>query len=195
MINKNRIIENIQKYGIFAYYPLYKQIEWTYDLVEKYKDQIIWERLMDDSNIIWDEDMLVKYDKYVPYKEYENGPIYPYNDYSSKKLTKYENLGFLSNRFLYEHKDVLDWKEVLKKCKFKWNKYVMNLFCRYLLYHDKKYIPGKEHYQCYDVEYLLDNEYFEWDAEKLYCYLQLVCLYLSLFLSKNKFHGLQLHVL
>ena len=172
-----KVIDNIHKFDIFAYKPLYKQIEWTFDLVEKYKDQIIWERLMDDSNLIWEEDMLVKYDKYIPYKKYKNGPDYPYDDNSSQKFEAYEKLGFLSNTFLSEHIDVLDWKKVLEKCKFSWNKDDLIYFCRYVLNHDKKYLSHKTYgiygRPLYDVEAILKNEHFNWDADKLYAYLQL----------------------
>ncbi len=172
-----KVVDNIKKFGIFAYKPLYKQIEWTFDLVEEYKDHIIWERLMDDSNLIWEEDMLVKYDKYIPYQKYENGPDYTYDDNSSRRLENYEKLGFLSNTFLREHIDVLDWEKVLGKCNFYWNKEELDFFCRYVLNHDKKYTSpenlGIYGRPLYDVEAILNNEHFEWDADKLYTYLQL----------------------
>ena len=173
-----KIIENIKKFGIFAYKPLYKQIEWTFELVEKYKDQIVWERLMDDSNLIWEEEMLVKYDKYIPYQKYENAPDYPYDDNSSRRLEDYDHFGFLSNTFLHEHIDVLDWEKVLERCKFSWNKEELDYFCRYVLNHDEKYTSpdifnGRYGRPTYDVEAILGNEYFNWDAEKLYAYLQL----------------------
>ena len=164
-----KIIENIKKFGIFAYKPLYKQIEWTFELVEKYKDQIVWERLMDDSNLIWEEEMLVKYDKYIPYQKYENAPDYPYDDNSSRRLEDYNHLGFLSNTFLREHIDVLDWREVLEKCKFCWNNEDLDYFCRYVLNHTR----GKYGSPLHDVKAILNNEFFDWDAEKLYAYLQL----------------------
>ncbi len=160
------VIKNIKKYGIFAYKPVYKQIEWTFDLVEKYKDKIVWERLMDDSNLIWEEDMLNKYEKYIPYQKYENAPIYAYHDNSSRKLEDYSHLGVLSNIFLQNHIDVLDWRGILGNCKFNWNKEDLYYFCSYVLSHDKKY-------KLYDVESLLDNEFFVWDAEKLHTYLSL----------------------
>lgn len=170
------VIKNIQNFGIFAYKPLYKQVEWTFDLVEKYKDQIVWERLMDDSNLVWEENMLVKYEMYVPYQKYENAPNYSYDDYSSRRLEDYTKIGFLSNTFLREHIDVLDWAEVLGKCKFCWNKEELEYFCRYVLYHDEKFnspINNDLDRPVYDVEAILDNEYFEWDTDKLYAYLLL----------------------
>ena len=30
------VLKNIEKFGTFAYRPIYSQIEWTFDLVEKY---------------------------------------------------------------------------------------------------------------------------------------------------------------
>lgn len=160
------VVENIKKFGIFAYEPIYKEIEWTFDLVEKYKDKIVWERLMDDSNLIWEEEMLDKYEKYIPYQKYENAPKYAYADNSSQRLEDYSHLGFLSNNFLQKHMDVLDWRKVLEICKFNWDKDDIVYFCSYILSHDEKY-------KLYDVEVLLDNAYFIWDAQKLYAYLSL----------------------
>ena len=172
-----KVFDNIQKFGIFSYKPLYKQIEWTFDLVEKFKNQVVWERLMDDSNLTWEEDKLVKYDKYIPYQKYENGPEYSYDENSSRRLEKYEKLGFLSNSFLHDHIDVLDWEKVLEKCKFCWNKEDLDYFCRYVLNHDEKYTSKKTFgiygRPLYDVEAILKNDYFEWDADKLFVYLQL----------------------
>lgn len=174
---KKSVIDNIQKFGIFAYKPIYNQIEWTFEMVEEYKDKIVWERLMDDSNLFWSEDALVKYDKYIPYQLYENSPVYDYYDNSSKKLTKYENLGFLSNVFLRNHIDVLDWEKVLGKCKFSWNTEELDYFCRYVLNHDEKYLSEKDYgiygRAIYDVEEILNNEHFSWDANKLHAYLRL----------------------
>ena len=145
---------------------MYKQIEWTFELVEKYKDQIVWERLMDDSNLFWEEKMLVKYDKYIPYQKYENAPDYPYDDNSSRRLEDYDHFGFLSNTFLHEHIDVLDWEKVLERCKFSWNKEELDYFCRYVLNHDEKYTSpdifnGRYGRPTYDVEAILGNEYFK----------------------------------
>ena len=158
------VVENIKKFGIFAYKPIYKQIEWTFDLVEKYKDKIVWERLMDDSNLIWEENMLTKYEKYIPYQKNENGPKYAYSDNSSRVVENYSCLGLLSNTFLQEHIDVLDWRKVLGNCKFKWNKENLNYFCRYVVNHEEKY-------RLWDIEVLLNNDFFDWDADKLYTYL------------------------
>lgn len=166
--SEDAVIENIQRFGIFAYKPIYSEIEWTFEMVEKYKDQIVWERLMDDSNLFWNEDVLVKYDKYIPYQLYENRPIY--YDNSSREFTKYENLGYLSNEFLRDHIDLLEWREVLGKCKFSWNKEELAFFCGYALSHKNSRNINET---IYDVEELLNNEFFEWDADKLYVFLQL----------------------
>ena len=160
------VVENIKKFGIFSYKPIYKQIEWTFDLVEKYKDKIVWERLIDDSNLIWEEDMLIKYEKYIPYQKYENGPKYAYHDNSSRVVENYSRFGLLSNTFLQEHIDVLDWRKVLENSKFKWNKENLNYFCRYVVNHEEKY-------KLYDIKVLLDNVSFDWNADNLYAYLLL----------------------
>ena len=181
------VVENIKKFGIFAYKPIYKEIEWTFDLVEKYKDKIVWERLMDDSNLIWEEEMLDKYEKYIPYKKNENGPKYAYADYSSQKLEDYSHLGFLSNNFLQKHMDVLDWREVLEKCKFNWDKDDIVYFCSYILSHDEKY-------ELYDVEILLDNAYFIWDAQKLYAYLSLNNAFWNDIKQHKKIHAIFMQI-
>lgn len=41
---------------------------------------------MDESNLLWEEEMLVRYDKYIPYKSYEDNPSYSSSDFSSRTL-------------------------------------------------------------------------------------------------------------
>ena len=67
---------------------------------------------------------------------------------------------------------------MLAECKFSWNTEELKYFCEYALLHDKKYSHSETENDynrpfVYDVECLLDNDYFEWNPEKLYVYLQL----------------------
>ena len=59
--------ENVKKHGIFSNSDIYKRLMWDFDLVEKYKNMIIWKELINESNLIWEEGMIVKYEKYIPF--------------------------------------------------------------------------------------------------------------------------------
>ena len=98
--------ENIEKHGVFAYLPIYKEIEWSFEMVEKFKDRVIWKYLLEESNLIWDENQLNRFDDYIPYCV-EGQKTYCEKFCSDIVLDDYSKLGFLSNDFLDSHKDKL----------------------------------------------------------------------------------------
>lgn len=169
--------KNIKKHGIFAYKPIYKEIEWNFNLVEQYKDVVVWKQLMDDSNLIWNEEMLLKYDKYIPYCT-ENHNTFCDKFDESKIVTKYNKLGKLSNAFLENHKDVLDWRKVVECCDFSWDADELSYFCTYAFSNDMPYSTSFMDVTAssqifYDRFLLADNPYFKWDINKLLAYLNL----------------------
>lgn len=171
------VIDNIKKYGIFAYQPVYERIEWTFELVEKYKDSINWKCLMQKSNLEWKEEDLLKYETYIPFTTED------FSTYWLKfntGLEAYDKFGFLSNKYLDEHKDRLDWRELFKKGKFHWNAKDLFYFCNYVLNIDMPYgldwmdMPTTiEKEMPYFVSLLLLNENFEWDKDSLETFLHL----------------------
>ena len=171
-----KVTENVKKYGIFAYKNIYGRIEWDFDLVEKYKDKLIWKLLINNSNLYWDEDMLIKYDKYIPYKDDYDDSAYAYDDSAKSQYLDYSKFGNLSNTFLRNHIDVLRWSEVLEKCKFQWNADELTFFSQHILQSDKKF-PSKNGFgwrrSIYDLEYILENKHFVWDEKNLLAFLNL----------------------
>ena len=169
--------KNIKKHGVFAYKPVYKEIEWNFDLVEQYKDVVVWKLLMDDSNLIWNEEMLVKYDKYIPYC-IDNQNTFCEKFDESKIFTKYGKLGKLSNTFLEEHKNVLDWRKVVECCDFSWNADELSYFCSYAFSNDMPYSTSfmdvtASSQMFFDRFLLADNPHFKWDIKNLLAYLNL----------------------
>lgn len=56
----------LKEHTIWGYNRLYTSIFWTFDLVEKYKEQINWKKLIELSNLKWDISTLTKYGHYIP---------------------------------------------------------------------------------------------------------------------------------
>ncbi len=165
-------IKNIDKHGIFANQNIYKYVEWDFEMVEKYKDQIIWQRLINDSNLIWTEDMLIKYDSYIPYCNQDKDT---YCEKFSIKLD-YTKFGPLSNKYIDEHKDVLNWMDFFEDCKFQWDGREMSYFCKYALGIDMPYSDSFCNTTASSqIEYcltnLLFNEHFTWTADNLLAFL------------------------
>lgn len=165
--------ENVKKHGIFSNSDIYKRIMWDFDLVEKYKNKIMWKELINESNLIWEEGMIVKYEKYIPFC----------NTCADTYCDKYEDLdyskfGLLSNAFLEKHKDVLDWKEIFSKCKFHWNGDELEHFCNYALSinmpYSKSFLDTSAASQIMCSIYsLIDNNNFTWSQDNLIAYLNI----------------------
>ena len=55
------------KYGIFAYIPLYQETLWTLDIIEKYKDSINLLLLLEFGDFEFSESLINKYYSYIPW--------------------------------------------------------------------------------------------------------------------------------
>lgn len=148
---------NIDRYDMFAYLPLYSDIEWTLDLVETYKDKIIWKRLIEDSNLRWTEEMIGLYNDYIPYKELET----------------FKAFDTMSNEFLDTHMNVLNWKAFLRTGKFEWNSSDLKHF----------YYVIDQNAFCF--ENIVNNKRFIWNADLLKTAIELNPYFLSCCI-KNK---------
>lgn len=157
--------ENIKKYGVFAHSAIYKRIEWDFEMVELFKDQIKWRELINLSNLVWSEEKLVQYDSYIPYC---NPKAERYYD-KFKEQIDYSKFGFLSNAFLDKHKDCLEWREVLEKCNFEWNEYDVKYFCEFILNIDS--IEPKQ--MEWSLHVLFDNPNFKWNSKNLIAFLSI----------------------
>lgn len=170
--NKNLFNFNIYRHGLFAFKETYKYIEWNFDMVEKYKDQIMWKDLINESNLIWSDKMLEKYIEYIPFCDFEE------NTYCGrfKNELDYTKFGFLGNEFLYSHKDILDWRKIFEKCKFEWTDKEMKYFSEYafgidLPYFDSYHPPTTSSQLIWSQSELIDNKHFKWTPSNLLAYL------------------------
>ena len=164
-------IANIDKHGIFANKYIYQYLEWDFDMVEKYKDLIMWEELINESNLIWSDEMLTKYEKYIPFC---NPDADTYCGRFKVELD-YTKFGFLGNHFLDTHKDVLDWMKVFKECKFEWTAEELTYFSEYALAIDLPYSDTFRSTAASSIEYsrsrLISNKHFKWNPCNLLAFL------------------------
>lgn len=107
--------EGKKKYGVFAHIPLYKYTKWNLKIIDKYKDQLVWLLLLEYGNFMFEEELLEKYEQYIPWAEISsNGtkhlPIFDNHIYfkSGTTLSNFNNIGKLSYNFIYSHISVID---------------------------------------------------------------------------------------
>lgn len=164
-------IANIDKHGIFAHEHIYQHLEWDFDMVEKYKDLIMWKELINESNLIWSDEMLTKYEKYIPFC---NPDADTYCGRFKVKLD-YTKFGFLGNHFLDTHKDVLDWMKVFEECKFEWTAEELTYFSEYALAIDLPYSDTFRSTAASSIAYsrsrLISNKHFKWNPCNLLAFL------------------------
>ena len=163
-------IANIDKHGIFANKHIYQYLEWDFDMVEKYKDLIMWKELINESNLIWSDEMLTKYEKYIPFC---NPDADTYCGRFKVELD-YTKFGFLGNHFLNTHKDVLDWMKVFKECKFEWTAEELTYFSEYALAIDLPYSNSfRSTTASSQIEQssLISNKHFKWNPCNLLAFL------------------------
>ena len=165
-------IANIDRHGIFANKHIYQYIEWDFDLVEKYKDQIMWKELINESNLIWSDEMLTKYEKFIPFCNIEEDTYCG----KFKEELDYTKFGFLGNAFLDSHKEVLDWTKIFNKCKFEWTEREMSYFSEYAFginmpYSDYSRDTTASSQIKFSQSSLLSNIYFNWTPSNLLAFL------------------------
>ena len=162
---------NINRNYLFTYKESYRVLEWDFDLVERYKDQIMWRELINMSNLTWSDEMLSKYDDYIPYCSKNEDTYYE----KFKDKLNYDKFGFLGNRFLDSHKDVLDWRKVFEKCKFDWSDKEMTYFSDYVMNINIPYSEWDNDTAASQLQFsqsdLLSNKYFNWTPNNLLAFL------------------------
>lgn len=124
--------EFIEKCDFLAYTRIYSEIEWDFNLVEEYKDKILWLNLMEDSNLRWTESDMLSFDSYIPHNELRSSKVYCNN---SIPATGYGCVEQLSNKYIESHKDVLNWEVFVETAAFHWNEedlvhYYMYVNCK-----------------------------------------------------------------
>ena len=118
----------ILKNGFCAYLPLYCEVEWDFDMVEKYKDIILWLNLLEDSNLLWTEERLLQFDNYIPHRELRTSKPYCNSFIPTKG---YGNIGKLSNHYIESHKDVINWAVFVSTANFSWSVEDLKYFYEY----------------------------------------------------------------
>ena len=181
---------NILKFGMLAYRPVYEQIEWTFELVEKYKDILDWKLLIEKSNLIWEEERLMQYDKYIPYC-IDGQNTYCEKFYGGNVIDDYTKLGFLSNEYIEEHKDKLNWMELFRNGNFCWNSDEMEYFFQYAISTDLQYATGSEKTSAasqikFSIEHLINNVNFHWTRQSLYAWLSISEYHWKEFINKPR---------
>ena len=168
----------IEKHGIFACSHIYKEIEWDWDMVEKFKDHLVWKLLIDDSNLIWNEEMLTKYYNFIPFTTSDDSTYC--GKFDDKRTVRYFKFGHLSNDFLEKHKDDLDWRKLFACGKFTWTGEDLKHFCEFANSID---MPWSESFRMTSASSqlnminLLTNEFFKWNPDNLLALLQLDDMY------------------
>lgn len=142
------------KHGIFAYSYLYYEIEWDFDMVEKYKDKILWVHLFEDSNLLWSEERMLQFDSYIPHKELGKR-------FLQNRPRCYCNVQKLSNSYIDSHKDVINWAEFIETAEFEWNSEDMKYFNEYVT-------KGGQY-----IINLTRNDRFKWTPDNLRALIEL----------------------
>ena len=109
----------LEKHSYFSFRRIYKDLAWDMDLVEKYKDIINWKLLVEESNILWTEELIIKYMSYIPF--YVEGETYCDKFDSSLVIQDFSRVDFLSNAFIEQYKECIDFHYFLSSAKFIWN--------------------------------------------------------------------------
>ena len=122
--------EGIDNYGVFAYSHLYYDINWTFELIEKYKNQIIgWQLLIENGNLFWSEEKIDLYYNYiVSDKHGDNIEIGSKRNFPIKKFT---NICCLSWSFLLKHYNEIDFYSYIESGNINYDIEVI-----YILYHN-----------------------------------------------------------
>lgn len=122
-------IANIDRHGIFANKHIYQYIEWNFDLVEKFKDQIMWKELLKELNHLEDWHVVKGEETLYPRTEYSQIEI---DTLSYNNIVNYlEELSKTTNISIHfpqreQKKTSMDSKDKLKKAE---KKFFNRAFC------------------------------------------------------------------
>lgn len=122
--------DGIDNYGVFAYSNLYYDINWTFELIEKYKSQIAgWKLLIEKGNLFWSEEKIELYYEYImENKQEDNAQKVSQRKFPIKNFT---NISCLSWNFLLKHYDELDLYSYIESGNINYDIEII-----YILYHN-----------------------------------------------------------
>lgn len=166
--------EYIEKCDFLSYLPLYYEIEWNFDMVDKYKEKILWLNLMEDSNLHWTEEDIITFDSYIPHMELRSSKIYCNK---SVPTAGYGRIELFSNQYLESHKDIINWKVFVETGKFNWDPNDLRYFYEYANRKD-------ETFTMYELS---RNPSFTWTPDMLKTMIELCPDTLNYCINEKKF--------
>lgn len=92
----------MKKCGVWGLDRTYTSVIWTFDDVEKYKDLINWKKLIEMSNLKWDDDKLLRYYEYIPFF-CENKELYWERFDKEVVISDFSNIIINNRDFLLKH--------------------------------------------------------------------------------------------
>ena len=146
---------------MFSYIPLYKETRWTYEIIEKYKDKLVWVLLFEYGDIVFPESILRKYDRFIPWVDSEasnesekHRPFLNYVAYNwqGTSVSNFERIGKLSSAFILSHIKEIDYMSLLKNGEFEMTKELFEHFYRGIK------IKEKSHHIIKIIEYVVNNQ-------------------------------------
>lgn len=134
------------RFGIFSFIPLYKEVKWNAVVIDKYKDLIVWPLFFEYVDYELTESFLANYQQYIPVMYYSRvcGRFFPF-EYNvdaimcNVKLTNFKNIGKLSDTFIKTYISIIDvWSLCSEGC-FELTRELFDIFhrnCHENLIHD-----------------------------------------------------------
>lgn len=165
-VTMNELYEEVCKHNVFAYLPIYKEIKWNFKLVEKYKDLIIWDKLMSESNLMFDLTHWVKYESYFP------------------KGIGYYKLKAISNEYISKNKKSIEWDTLVYSAPLIWNSSDIKKYYRY----------AKRIGKAWSIFDLARNERFKCTPESFLTMIELDHKVLDVCISNKKYYKLLLKI-
>lgn len=162
---------DIKLRGIFAYAPIYKEIEWDFEFINDNLNAIDWLKLIRDSNIIWTEEALLRYDCFIPYENSSDDGMISYCEKFDDSCIKncYDKLGFLSSSFIFSHKHLLEWNNFFSKGVFKFTPNELEFYYKYASNIETEYHSGSDYTagSQISIKSLFENPNFKWTHDLL----------------------------
>ncbi len=179
----------LKKHSYFSYSHIYEDLEWNMDLVEKYKDIINWKLLVEKSNILWTEDLILRYMSYIPF--YVEGETYCDKFNSNLVIQDFSRVDFLSDAFIEQYKECIDFHEFLSSAKIIWNSKQMTYYYNWAINikipHScsfPKSMEGTKFKYCFFSQ-LVSNPNFVWNVDLLCTAIKLDSTMLDVFIGVN----------
>lgn len=142
----------LNKYGIFAYTPIYDEIEWDFGFLDKNKHSVNWSLVIEHTNMCFNESILCKYNDYIPYSDIQDYSIF----------------GNLSWDFILNHIDKFEFKNFCSTANIKFtSEQLIEFYNYYAKQETPNFYSNHELYEDDIIRLLLKNSNCEWSGELL----------------------------